>query len=438
MESDMDRFKYGWMLVAVLWLCTPAQAQEFTMEQAVEHALKGNPSVESKLLTLEQAKMNIGVAQSYFWPRVSLVSSNNRLENSGAAGSTDDLSSRSWSRGVRVNLSLFAGFAHLNNLDKSRLSVDMEEARHRQAKLELIANVQLQFLQLLKAREDLKSAKESITRIETQLKAAEAFVKVGMAPYVNVLQNQVELSKAKQQEIRVQNTIRNAEVQLNKYLNYSPDEPILYTGDLRDFSGVVSYTEEQAIKTALFSRPDLIMAQKSVAIAFKDMDITLGEYLPRVDATYDNMKYHKDYKEERYTDYSRSYWAVGLNVSWEVFTGGSTTFSYLGDKKRVEALQKDYEDAMSGAKTDVIRSLLDIKAAKDLINVSRKGVEAAKESYDMANKRYMTHTGTITDLLYAQLKLTQAETDASQSLMEYHSARAKFFYYIGRENISLE
>ena len=60
----MDRFKYGWMLVAVLWLCTPAQAQEFTMEQAVEHALKGNPSVESKLLTLEQAKMNIGVAQS--------------------------------------------------------------------------------------------------------------------------------------------------------------------------------------------------------------------------------------------------------------------------------------------------------------------------------------------------------------------------------------
>ena len=394
----MDRFKYGWMLVAVLWLCTPAQAQEFTMEQAVEHALKGNPSVESKLLTLEQAKMNIGVAQSYFWPRVSLVSSNNRLENSGAAGSTDDLSSRSWSRGVRVNLSLFAGFAHLNNLDKSRLSVDMEEARHRQAKLELIANVQLQFLQLLKAREDLKSAKESITRIETQLKAAEAFVKVGMAPYVNVLQNQVELSKAKQQEIRVQNTIRNAEVQLNKYLNYSPDEPILYTGDLRDFSGVVSYTEEQAIKTALFSRPDLIMAQKSVAIAFKDMDITLGEYLPRVDATYDNMKYHKDYKEERYTDYSRSYWAVGLNVSWDVFTGGSTTFSYLGDKKRVEALQKDYEDAMSGAKTDVIRSLLDIKAAKDLINVSRKGVEAAKESYDMANKRYMTHTGTITEL----------------------------------------
>lgn len=433
----MRRFRSGWVLLAVLWLCAPAQAQEYTLEEAVSYALTVNPSVESKLLTLEQAKMNVGVAQSYFWPRVSLVANYNKLENSGAAGSTDDLSSKSRSRGLRVGLSLFAGFAHLNNLQKSRLSVDMEEARHREIKLELIANTQLQFLQLLKAREDLKSARESITRIEEQLKAAEAFVKVGMAPYLNVLQNQVELSKAKQQEIRVQNTIRNGEVQLNKYLNYPPDAAVTYKGDLRDFSGVVGYTEEQAIKTALFSRPDLVIAQKSVAIAFKDVDITLGEYLPRVDATYDNMKYHKDYKEDRYTDYTRRYWAVGMNVSWDIFTGGSTAFSYLGDKRRAEALQKDYEDTMSGAKTDVIRSLLDITAAKELIAVSRKGMDAAKESYAMANKRYMTHTGTITDLLDAQLKLTQAETDASQALMEYHSARAKFFYNIGRENVAL-
>lgn len=434
----MVRFAYAWLFLAFLWLCTPAQATEFTLEEAVNHALEVNPSVESKLLTLEQAKMNVGVAQSYFWPRVSLITSNNKLENSGGAGSTDDLSSKSWSRGMRVGLSLFAGFAHLNNLQKSRLSVDMEEARHREAKLELIANVQLQFLQLLKAREDLKSAQESIKRIETQLKAAQAFVKVGMAPYLNVLQNEVEMSKATQQEIRVENTIRNTEVQLNKYLGYPPNESIHYKGDLRDFSGIVNYTEEQAIKTALFSRPDLIMAQKSVAIAFKDADIALGEYLPRVDASYDNMKFHKNYKEERYADYSRRYWAIGLNVSWDIFTGGSTTFTYLGDRKRAQALQKDYEDAMSGAKTDVIRSLLDIKAAKDLIATSRKGVEAATESYAMANKRYMTHTGTITDLLDAQLKLTQAETDASQALMEYQSARSKFFYYIGRENVGLD
>ena len=425
------------VLMGVLCLCVPARAETFTMEQAVEYALKMNPSVDSKLLLLEQARMNVGVAQSSFWPRVSLVTSNNKLQNSGGMGSTDDLSNSSWSRGVRASMSIFNGFINLNNAQKALLSVDMGAAHHQQARMELGANVQIQFLQLLGAREELKTAEESIKRISTQLNAAKAFVKVGMAPYLNVLQNEVELSKAQQQVIIIRNDIRNAEVQLNRYLGFLPDAKIVYKGNLRDFSGVVTYTEEQAIKTALYSRPDLVMAQKSIAMAFKDLNMRLGEYLPRVDATYDNMRYHKNYDEKRFTDYTRTYWAVGLNVSWEIFGGGGTTFAVLGERKRTQALQKDYEDAMSGARSDVIRSLLDIASSKELISVSSKGMDAAKESYAIAQKRYMTHTGTITELLDAQYKLTIAESDVNKALMEYHKARARFFYNIGRENPGL-
>lgn len=439
-EFLMHYFRSLGVLLGLLCLCAPARAETYRLEQAVVHALKVNPAVESKVLLLEQARMNVGVAQSFFWPRVSLVAGTNAVENFNAVNtySADDLTSQSWTQGVRLQWSLFAGFAHLNNLEKSRLSVDMERARARQARLELGVNVQLQFLQLLKSREDLKSAEESVSRIKTQLKAAEEFVKVGMAPYLNVLQNKVDLAKAQQQVIRVRNDIRNAEVQLNKYLGYPPEQHIVYKGDLRDFSGVVSASEAEAIQEALRRRPDLEIARKAVAVALKDMHIALGEYLPRVDATYDNMRFSRDYEDEHYTDYTRRYWSVGLNFSWDAFTGGSTTFTVLGDKKRAQSLRKEYEDALSGARTDVIRSLLDIQAARELIGTSRAGVDAARESYAMANKRYMTNTGTITDLLDAQLKLTEAENDASRALAEYHSARARFFYHIGRENPGLK
>ena len=133
------------------------RAASFTMEQAVSRALDVNPTIQSKLLVLEQARMNVGVAQSYFWPRVSIVASYNELQNRSEVQtySSDNLSSKSWSQGWRLTLSLFAGFAHLNNVQKSLLQVDVEKARHRQARLELITNVQLQFLALLQAREDL-------------------------------------------------------------------------------------------------------------------------------------------------------------------------------------------------------------------------------------------------------------------------------------------
>ena len=430
-----------WLLAAcLLTSALPALSAErtFTLEEAARHAVKVNPSVEAKLLIMEQARMNVGVAQSYFWPRVSLISGNSQLKNFGDVGSTEELTSMTWTRGVRVGMNLFSGFMHVNNTHKALLTVDMEKARHQQARLELIANVQLQFLQLLESREELKTAEESVSRIETQLKAAQSFVNVGMAPYLNVLQNEVDLSKAQQQVIRVRNDIRNGEVQLNKYLGFLPDQPVNYKGNLRDFSSVINYTEEQAIKTALFSRPDLIVAQKSIAVSYKELHVRMGEFAPRVDLTYDDMYFEREYNDKRYKDYMRTYWAVGLNVSWDIFTGGSTVFATLAERKRNQALQKEYEDTMAGARTDVIRSLLDIKAAKELITTTRKGMDAAQESYAMANKRYMTHTGTITDLLDAQLKLTTAENDASRALMEYQRARSRFFYYIGRENMSLE
>lgn len=438
----MTRFTpfYIFLILLMLPLNANAKTRSYTLKEAVEYALVANPSIESKLLAIERAQTGVGVAQSAFWPTVSLVGSWNKLKNSGGAGTVEDFSNWSRSRGVRVSLSLFAGFAHLNNVQKSLLSVDVEKSRHRQARLELIGNIQLQFLHLLKAREDMKTVQDSKKRIDTQLKAARAFVDVGMAPYLNVLQNEVELTKVNQQEIRVANSIRTSEVLLNKYLGYDTNVRIEYKGDLKDFSGVVGYTEEEAIHTSMYSRPDLIMAQKSVAVALKQSQITAGGYLPKVNVSYDNMRFKKEYSDEQYSrnDYTRSYWNIGMNFSWDVFDGGGTTFSFIGDRKALASLRKDYEDAMNGARADVIRSLLDINAAKELITASRKGMEAASESYDMANKRYQTSTGTITELLDAQLRLTQAEEDYSLALTEFHSARSRFFYNIGRENIGLE
>ena len=429
------------LLFAAICLCPlAAHAASFSLEQAVRRALEVNPTIQSKLLVLEQARMNVGVAQSYFWPRVSLVASHNVLQNKREVQtySSDDMSSKTWSQGWRLTLSLFAGFAHLNNVQKSLLQVDVENARHRQARLELITNVQLQFLALLQARENLGTAEESVGRIQKQLEASEAFVRVDMAPYANVLQNRVELSRAQQEVIRCKNDIRNAEVQLNRYLGFSPHERVTYTGHLKDFHGTVNYTEEQALKTALYSRPDLIVAQKSVAVAFKDMHVAMGEFLPRVDASYDDMRFSRDFDDKRYNDYTRSYWAVGLNFSWDIFSGGSAVFNTLAERNRAKSLQKDYEDAAAGARTDVIRAMLDMDAARELITTTRYGVDSARENYGMAQKRYMTSIGTITDLVDAQVRLTEAERDASQALADYHSARARFYFNIGQENPGLK
>lgn len=415
-------------------------AQTCTLAQAVERALKANPGLEAKRLSLESARMNVGVAQSFFWPRVSVIWSSNRLKNYEEVNTynSDNLSSYNWNKGLRINYPLFVGFSHLSGLQKSILQKEMEEASQRQAALELISNVQMQFLQVLKSREDLKTAKDSIKRLETQLASAEAFVEMDMAPYLNVLQNRTDLASARQQVIRTQNDIRNAEVQLNRFLGLPDSEKVNYVGNLKDISTAVAITEEKAIAEALAKRPDLQMAQKSIEVAFKDMRIAMSSFLPRIDLNYDNMSTSKDYDDGHYQGYTRYYWSAGITFSWELFSGGQGVFGTLAEKRRAESLRKSYEDAVNNARTEIIRTLMDIEAAKDLLKVSASGLKTAREGYEMALTRYETDTGTITELLDSQVRLTQAQNDVANAQYTLQVARSHLFFYLGRENAALK
>ena len=435
------RFKMIAALLAfLLYFVFPhhsALAVSYTLDSAIARALKANPSIGEKIQALESARMDVGVAQSYFWPRVSLVANSNRLRNSGAYGSTDELSNTSSSHGLRATLSLFAGFSHLNNLQRSMIEKDIAELQCRHAELELIANVQVQFFNLLQARRDLRYVKESIRRITTQLEAAQAFSDVGMAPYVNVLQNRVELSQAQEQLIATQNAVRTCEIQLNHFLGYSPEEKITYKGYLEDYPQKIDYSENEALKLASGHRPDVLIAEKSIEAAKKTMLSTAGEALPQVDLTGDMMSSSRDYVDRRYTDYDRQYWSVGVNFTWTFFEGGRTAFGVMRDKKRVNGLEFAYRNTVSSAKTDVLKAMMDIQAAKEMHATAKQGLKAAEENYAMASNRYNTNVGTITELLDAQTRLTEAEVRISKSLADFQIARVRLFYNIGVKNTGL-
>ena len=435
------RVKMTVALLASLWyLFFPhhsALAVSYTLDSAIARALKANPSIEEKIQALESARMDVGVAQSYFWPRVSLVANRNKLRNSGAYGSTDELSNTNRSHGLRATLSLFAGFSHLNNLQRSMIEKDIAELQCRHAELELIANVQVQFFNLLQARRDLRYVKESIRRITTQLEAAQAFSDVGMAPYVNVLQNRVELSQAQEQLIATQNAVRTCEIQLNNFLGYSPEEKITYKGYLEDYPQKMDYTEDEALKLPPGIDRTCSLPKRALRPRKRPCSPRPGEALPQVDLTGDMMSSSRDYADRRYTDYDRNYWSVGVNFTWMFFEGGRTAFGVMRDKKRVNGLEAAYRNTVSSAKTDVLKAMMDIQAAKEVHATAKQGLKAAEENYAMASNRYNTNVGTITELLDAQTRLTEAEVRTSKSLADFQIARVRLFYNIGVKNTGL-
>ena len=102
-----------------------AAAHKYKLDSAITRALKVNPTLEEKIHALESAKMDIGVAQSYFWPRVSLVSNRNRLRNSGSFGTVDELSAKHFARIESKYFPVCRFFTHLNNLQRTMIEKDI-------------------------------------------------------------------------------------------------------------------------------------------------------------------------------------------------------------------------------------------------------------------------------------------------------------------------
>ncbi len=77
---------------------------------------------------------------------------------------------------------VFKGFNLLATWQKAKLTEESNQASLTNVELSLISSVQSNFLSLLKARMDVKSADDSVARLESQLKVISAFYEVGLRP----------------------------------------------------------------------------------------------------------------------------------------------------------------------------------------------------------------------------------------------------------------
>jgi len=414
-----------------------AQADRLTLEQTVLAGLKANPSVESARQVLEQAQLNVKAARGSFMPSFTVQSSYSKYALYGDVLTVDNLDRNIFNNQLAISQPLFAGYSILNSYLKAKIQVDADNARLGQARLDLIVHIQQDFLQLLKAREDLKTVNNEIIRVESQLEASNVFYKAGLAPYNDVLKSEVELSKAQTDKIKILNIIKNLTTQLNTYRAAPIDEDVEYVGDLQHYGSTVKYDENSAIKTALSKRPDLLVGKKSIEIAEKDAKETFSRYYPRITLDYTIGRQKSEYDDFSLSRATQDTTAVGVNLKWNIFDGGTTTYSYLANLKYIASLKSHLEKQIADAKAAIVKAFTNIEDAKKLIELSLNTKKSALENYNMAAARYRTRIGTINDLFDAQYNLTKSESDIGDAYMQYQVAKAALLYNIGVENIGL-
>ena len=128
---------------------------------------------------------------------------------------------------------------------------------------------------------------------------------------------------------------------------------------------------------------------------------------------------------------NRTKWYAGINVKMNVFDTGVTLSKIHGAEADLKKAEETYRNTVDSVNLDVRSNYLGPREAEKRISTTKLAVEQADEDYRIAQLRYMSGVGTNTDVLDAQVALTQAKTNYTKALYDYNTSKTALETSIG-------
>ncbi len=424
------------LLLMSLFLITglplSGECQTLTLENCLAIAHEQNPALLASGYQLASAEEDVKVAKSDFFPKISISSDYTHLDNIDASGTADVdyITQDRLNFAAAISQTLYAGNRILNAYQRAQANALRVEADRSYKTLQLAYRVKVIFFQLMKAKEDVVVAEDTVKRLAADVATTEAFYDNELTPYAQVLQARVDLADARQRQSIAKNEVERKRAELFEQLNMPFDPAVRFSGGLTDAVDPIHLTPEVCIERAAQQRFDLKSLLYQVEMMEKDASASVATYLPMVKLNAGLYDQDKKY-DEALSDQHNTYWSAGLNVSWNLFDGKRGWHQkekYLIEIKRIRSL---YNEIESQIVTGIRRALFSLSESEERIATSSEAMAAAEEYHDRESKRFQAGIATIASVLDAQVRLTRAKGNIAQAQLDYQLARAELDFIMG-------
>lgn len=408
-------------LSTALFLPLKADAMSLTLAEAIQTALAANTglrvtqaSEQSADAALKQARGRNSIAAE---ASDTLRTSKTRDEDAQASN-TLALSAR---------LPLYSGGANEANIAASELAARAARLTTERAREDLKYEVTVAYWDAVEAGKKIEVQRDTVNKYDAHLKNVTALYEAGAQAKIDVLRSSVELSNARQELTRAENTYAVSLAALRNLLNISRTEPLTLTSEVayQPFETSV----ENCISYANRSRLDLAeermkVQQKELAVESAragkkpTVSLTLGtgltsQFRPRHDTNADV--------------------SASVGVSWNIFDSGVT-------RAAIEAAEAERDIALLTLKKteetidlNLRKAYLNMREAEQRFTSTGDAVRQAREDYHIANERYRAGEGILLDIIDAQTALSAAETNAISARYDYARCRAQVENIMGTE-----
>jgi outer membrane protein len=406
----------------------PAPGQVLSLPEAIDLALRQQPTLRSAQQGVNASVARVPQAQSTYYPRLDWVTSIGRSQVfSNSSNST--VQSNAFSTALQARQILY-DFGKTGALvDEARANVRLSQSQLEQTREVVVLNVRQTYYQLLQARRLVAVADAQVARADLNLRSARGFFDVGTRPKSDVTRAEVDVANAQVAQIRARNLVRFSEVNLANAMGLEATTAIQIQDNL-NFEPVP--LDSEALRAeALSNRPELSQAKARIDAARAQLSGARAGYLPDLVATGSVGGFSADPGLNLYSS-SQDTWAVAGTLSWNLFQGFFTQSRVKETEANLDAAQANYDSFELQVRLEVEQTIILVVEAAERFVATGKAVESARENLRLAQGRYDAGVGTILDLTTAQFDLTNAEADQVRAQTDHKLALAALDRAVGR------
>ncbi len=413
----------GGLLTTTMAGAAMAESVDMTLEESVRTALDNNYSIKQQEAEYDSAVWARHQARRSFGPTVNWQSTATKMGGKYYEDSLD--LTRNYGNTLSLTMPIYTGGQLEGAIKAADLAMNANELGLELSKQQVKAATMSAYYQALQAKNQIKVAQDSVNTLTEHLKNVNAQYTVGTVAKSDVLGTQVQMANAEQNLINANNSYDVAIASLNNVMGLPTDTELNLTDSL-DYN-VYEIPLEECTAYARSNRPDVLIADYQVAIAEAGVQQARAGYMPKVSAQASkswagDSPFGSEETDQRYGQNNN--WTAGLVLSWDIWDNNVTQSKVNQSKAAVAKAEAAAENTRQSGDLEVRTAYLNLKAAEKSINTTQVAVDKAQEDYKIAQVRYAAGVGTNLDVMDAEEKLAQAQTNYYTALYNYNSSKA--------------
>ncbi|MBM4255189.1 MAG: TolC family protein [Deltaproteobacteria bacterium] len=405
--------------------------QVLSLEEAYRLALGNEEQVKIAEHELTKAQLLPWRAMTLLSPRAAIdgVFTRNKEEiafvrqgdNTGGGGSTPSPFGgttsvirplESWQGNFVVTQPIFQP-SFLPTLRLGKEAVKQSVQRYGLTIREVLFGVARAYYDVLRSREQVRVAGDTLRLTKEELKQAQARFRVGEVTKTDVLRAEVEVARAERTVIANQNTLQLTRATLVRvvgvpgFVRVVEPTPPTSRGERYD----------QLLEDAFSRRQDIRAQESAVEIARERKNQVLARYFPSINTQWNYPRLDTPTFANR-----DKFWVLTLNFQVPLYDGGVRELDLQEQQENVAQAELQLAQLKKNVGIDVRQALLNVETLEATLETLKKEVSLAQENHRITSKQYGVGLATSLDVNTALNTLTQVRTQLIDQTYAYQVA----------------